>query len=63
MVAVNAEATFGRVDPTCHGLRELPSAEGHGLLFATLSPGADFTLERHLGSLGDHSDRAHRKSN
>ena len=50
LAAVNAQATFGPVDRNLHGLRELPSVERHGFLFASLGPEPD--LDAHLGDLG-----------
>ena len=49
LLGVADASKFGDVDKSTHGLRELPCEERAGLIFAALTPGADFDLEEHLG--------------
>jgi phenylpropionate dioxygenase-like ring-hydroxylating dioxygenase large terminal subunit len=43
---------FPGVDRETHGLRELPVAERHGLVFVVPTPGASLDLDAYLGPLG-----------
>ena len=52
LVAVPKEDHFGKVDKSCNGLVELPSAERHGLLFVCANPDKSFDVDDLLGDLG-----------
>ena len=42
---------FAGIDPTDHGLVELPSEERHGFVWVVLTAGAPFDLTEHLGPI------------
>ncbi|MEZ5743002.1 MAG: SRPBCC family protein [Sphingomonadaceae bacterium] len=48
LLGVAEASKFGEIDKASHGLRELPCEERAGMIFASLTPGASFDLEKHL---------------
>lgn len=57
LIAINRAERFGEIDKASHGLVELPSAEGYGMLWVKPTPGGEIDVERCLGGL--ESDMAH----
>jgi phenylpropionate dioxygenase-like ring-hydroxylating dioxygenase large terminal subunit len=51
LASVNAEATVGAIERSSHGLRELPLAERHGLVWVRPTPGAAVDADALLGGL------------
>jgi len=49
LVGVPKAEHFGEIDRSCHGLRELPSEERHGLLFVHPDPDGVIDLDHLLG--------------
>ncbi|MEL6891925.1 MAG: aromatic ring-hydroxylating dioxygenase subunit alpha [Actinomycetota bacterium] len=61
LVGVTNRDDFGDVDTSCLGLTPLPVEERHGLIWGTLTPGAELGLDEHLqgyGTMLDHFDLA-----
>ena len=46
------QSTFGSVDTSRYGLREIPSEEKYGFLYVATRPDAPLDVEAHLGDLG-----------
>jgi len=51
--AIYAPDTFGAIDPADFGLTALPCAESHGLVWVSLTPGAQFDITDWLAGFGD----------
>jgi phenylpropionate dioxygenase-like ring-hydroxylating dioxygenase large terminal subunit len=51
LLAVTGAATFGDFDKSQRGLRELPSRERAGMIFAVLTPGAPLDIDGYYGEL------------
>lgn len=51
LVGVPRAHDFGELDRSCHGLRELPAREKHGLLWVHPRPDADLDVDELLGEL------------
>jgi nitrite reductase/ring-hydroxylating ferredoxin subunit len=56
LVGIPRREGFSDIDVTDHGLRELPSEERHGFLWAQRDPDSSIDLETHLGPLGAELD-------
>ncbi|WP_161630337.1 aromatic ring-hydroxylating dioxygenase subunit alpha [Mycobacterium sp. UM_CSW] len=52
LVGVAHASTFGEIDKNVNGLIELPSAERHGMLFVTPTPGERIDVDAMLADLG-----------
>ena len=52
LVAILREETFGDIDHAGHGLRALPAAERHGIVWVTPTPGAASDVDEWLGDFG-----------
>jgi phenylpropionate dioxygenase-like ring-hydroxylating dioxygenase large terminal subunit len=52
LVGLPEEKLFGEVDRSEHGLRRLPAAERHGLIWVRPTPGEAFEPDELLGDLG-----------
>lgn len=48
LIGVSESATFGEIDRSQRGLRELPCAERAGMIFVCLTPGAPLDIDHHL---------------
>lgn len=51
LVGIPGQDGFTGIDPTEHGLIELPSEERHGFVWVVLTAGAPMDLDAHLGPL------------
>ncbi len=51
LVGIPGEEGFAGIDPTDHGLVELPSEERHGFIWVVLTAGAPIDVVGHLGPL------------
>lgn len=61
LIGVAEQDTFGEVDKSKLGLRELPCEEKAGLIFVCLTPGADMDLENYMAGMLDDLDAANFK--
>jgi phenylpropionate dioxygenase-like ring-hydroxylating dioxygenase large terminal subunit len=51
LLGITERSTFGDIDRSAHGLKELPCEERHGMIFACLTPGATLDLDGYYGEL------------
>jgi phenylpropionate dioxygenase-like ring-hydroxylating dioxygenase large terminal subunit len=51
LLGISARATFGEIDRSRHGLKQLPCEERHGMIFVCLTPGTALDLEGYYGAL------------
>lgn len=56
LVGVSDPSKFGAIDKSTRGLKELPSAEKGGFIFAVLTPGAEIDVDAFYGSMLDDFD-------
>ncbi|HEX4865377.1 MAG TPA: aromatic ring-hydroxylating dioxygenase subunit alpha [Acidimicrobiales bacterium] len=56
LVGIPGASGFAEIDREATGLVELPSEERHGILWATLTSGAELDLDAHLGPLAEELD-------
>ncbi len=53
LLAVNSPETFGPLDRATHGLTKLPCTERAGMIFVSLTPGAEIDLAAFYGAMLD----------
>ncbi len=57
LLAISERSTFGDIDKTSRGLRELPCEERAGMIFVVLDPAGSIDLDEYFqGYLGDFDD-------
>ena len=53
---ISQQSTFGSVDASRYGLKEIPSEEKYGFLYVAARPDAPLDVKAHLGDLGPELD-------